>query len=146
MFPCQTKLRNKTKILHKIHNPGSSRKPGWRSGGAVVRALASYQCDPALALRGFPPCIPVFPFPKTPTLLNSNSIRNTRTRLSEFLQLLSVSYRKTNFNARISVIRLILVISLPAVKFQTILVKSLPSYNYSGSKFSAISKKLQFLS
>ena len=129
MFPCQTKLRNKTKILHKFHNPRSSRKPGWRSGDAVVRALAPYQCDPALALRGFSLYIPVLPFPKTPTLLNSNSIRNTRTRLSELLELLSVSYRKTNCNARISVIRLILVISLPSVRFQTNLVKSLPSYN-----------------
>ena len=122
MFPCQTKLRNKTKILHKFHNPGA---PG-SQGGAVVRALAPYPCDPALALRGFSPCIPVLPFPKTPTLLNSNSIR---TRLSELLELLSVSYRKTNCNARISVIRLILVISLPSVRFQTNLVKSLPSSN-----------------
>lgn len=118
---CVTRPRYCTSFITR-GAPGSQ-------GGAVVRALAPYQCNPALALRGFSPCIPVLPFPKTPTLLNSNSIRNTRTRLSELLELLSVSYRKTNCNTRISVIRLILVISLPSVRFQTNLVKSLPSYN-----------------
>ena len=135
MFPCQTKLRNKTKILHKFHNPGA---PG-SQGGAVVRALAPYPCDPALALRGFSPCIPVLPFPKTPTLLNSNSTRNTRTRLSELLELLSVSCRKTNCKARISVIRLILVISLcHLLNFRPIL-SNLYHHIIYGSKISAIS-------
>ena len=39
----------------------------------------------SLALRGFSPGIPVFPFPQKPTLSNSNSIWNARTRLNEFI-------------------------------------------------------------
>ena len=72
-------------------------------GGAVVRALASHQCGPgsnpgvdaicglslllvlSLALRGFSPGTPVFPSPQKPTLPNSNSIWNARTRLNEFI-------------------------------------------------------------
>ena len=63
-------------------------------GGAVVRALASHQCDPvstpgvnaiyglslflvlSLALRGFSPGTPVFPSSQKPTFPNSNSTRN----------------------------------------------------------------------
>lgn len=121
-FPAKQNCVTRPRYCTSFITRGAPGSPG----SAVVRALAPYQCDPALALRGFSPCIPVLPFPKTPTLLNSNSIR---TRLSELLELLSVSYRKTNCNARISVIRLILVISLPSVRFQTNLVKSLPSSN-----------------
>ena len=62
--------------------------------GAVVRALASNQCDPgsnpgvdamcglslllvpSFALRGFPSGTPVFPSPQKPTFPNSNSTRN----------------------------------------------------------------------
>ena len=72
-------------------------------GGAVVRALASHQCGPgsttgvdaicrlslllvlSLAPRGFSPGSPVFPSPQKPTLPNSNSIWNARTRLNEFI-------------------------------------------------------------
>jgi len=72
-------------------------------GGAVVRALASHQCGPgsnpgvdaicglslllvlSLAPRGFSPGTPVFPSPCKPTLSNSNSIWNARTRFKEFL-------------------------------------------------------------
>ena len=72
-------------------------------GGAVVRALASHQCGPgsnpgvdaicglslllvlSLAPRGFSPGTPVFPSPQKPTLPNSNSIWNARTRLNEFI-------------------------------------------------------------
>ena len=72
-------------------------------GGAVVRALASPHCGPrsnpgvdamcglslwlvlCLAPRGFSPGTPVFPSPQKPTLPNSNSIRNARTRLNEFI-------------------------------------------------------------
>ena len=72
-------------------------------GGAVVRALASRQCGPgsnpgvdaicglslmlvlSLAPRGFSPVSPVFPSPQKPTLPNSNSIWNARTRLKEFI-------------------------------------------------------------
>ena len=68
-------------------------------GGAVVRALASHQCGPgsnagvdaicglslllvlSLVPRGFSPGTPVFPSPQNPTLSNSNSIWNVRTRL-----------------------------------------------------------------
>ena len=121
-FPAKQNCVTRPRYCTSFITRGAPGSPG----AAVVRALAPYQCDPAIALRGFSPCIPVLPFPKTPTLLNSNSIR---TRLSELLELLSVSYRKTNCNARISVIRLILVISLPSVRFQTNLVKSLPSSN-----------------
>ena len=63
-------------------------------GGAVVRALASHQCDPGsnpgddaicglslllvlfLAPRGFSPGTPVFPSPQKPTFPNSNLTRN----------------------------------------------------------------------
>ena len=73
-------------------------------GGAVARALASHQCGPgstpgvdtmcglslllvlSLALRGFSPGTPVFPSPQKPTLPNSNSIWNARTRLNEFIR------------------------------------------------------------
>ena len=62
--------------------------------GAVVRALASYQCCPgsnpgidaicglslllvlSFAPRGFSPGTPVFPSPQKPTFPNSNSTRN----------------------------------------------------------------------
>ena len=72
-------------------------------GGAVVRALASHQCGPgsnsgvdalcglslllvlSLPPRGFSPGTPVFPSPQKPTLPNSNSIWNARTRLNEFI-------------------------------------------------------------
>ena len=71
--------------------------------GAVVRALASHQCGPgsnpgvdaiyglslqlvlSFAPRGFSPGTPVFPSPQTPTLSNSNSIWNARTRFNEFI-------------------------------------------------------------
>ena len=63
-------------------------------GGAVVRALASYQCGPgsnpgidaicelrllfvlSFAPRGFSPGSPVFPSPQKPTFPNSNLTRN----------------------------------------------------------------------
>ena len=72
-------------------------------GGAVVRAFASHQCGPgstpgvdaicglslllvlSFAPRGFSPGTPVFPSPQKPTLPNSNSIWNARTRLNEFI-------------------------------------------------------------
>ena len=70
--------------------------------GAVVRALPSHQCgrgsNPGVnaicglslllvlsfAPRGFSLSTPVFPSPQKPTLPNSNSIWNARTRLNEF--------------------------------------------------------------
>ena len=73
-------------------------------GGAVVRALSSHQCGQgsnpgveairglylllvlSLAPRGFSPITLVFPSPQKPTLSNSNSIWNTRTRLNEFVR------------------------------------------------------------
>ena len=39
-----------------------------------------------LALRGFSPSTPVLPSPQKPTLANSNSIWDARTRLNEFLR------------------------------------------------------------
>ena len=72
-------------------------------GGAMLRALASHQCGPgstpgvdaicglslllvvSLAPRGFSPGTPVFPSPQKPTLPNSNSIWNARTRLNEYI-------------------------------------------------------------
>ena len=69
-------------------------------GGALVRALTSHQCglglNPgidaihglslllvvSLAPRGFSPGSPVLPSPQKPTLPNSNSIWNARTRLN----------------------------------------------------------------
>ena len=69
----------------------------------MVRALASLQCGPgsnrgidaicglsllmvlSFALRGFSLGTPVFPSPLKPTLSNSNSIWNARTRFNEFL-------------------------------------------------------------
>ena len=71
--------------------------------GAVVRALVSHQCGPdstpgiyalrglslllvlSFAPRGFSLGTPVFPSPQKPTLPNSNSIWNARTRLNEFI-------------------------------------------------------------
>ena len=71
-------------------------------GGAVVRALASHQCgsgsNPGVdaicglslllvlfpAPKGFSPGTPVFPSPQKPTIPNSNSIWNARTRVNEF--------------------------------------------------------------
>ena len=71
-------------------------------GGAVVRALASHQCGPGSnpgvdaicglslllvlfpAPKGFSPGTPVFPSPQKPTIRNSNSIWNARTRVNEF--------------------------------------------------------------
>ena len=71
--------------------------------GTVVRALASHQCGPgstpgvdaicglslllvlSFAPRGFSPGTPVFPSPQKPTLPNSNSIWNARTRLNEVI-------------------------------------------------------------
>ena len=71
--------------------------------GTVVRALASHQSGPSsnpgvdaicglslllvlsFAPRGFSPGTPVFPSPQKPTLSNSNSIWNARTRLNEFI-------------------------------------------------------------
>ena len=76
---------------------------GGARDGAVVRALASLQwglgstpgvdaiCGLSLlsvlslAPRGFSPGTPVFPSPQKPTLPNSNSIWNARTRLNEFI-------------------------------------------------------------
>ena len=76
---------------------------GWSKGGAVVRALASHQYGPgwnpgfdsicwlslllvlSFAPRGFSPGTPVFSSPQKPTLPNSNSIWNARTRLNEFI-------------------------------------------------------------
>ena len=73
-------------------------------GGAVVRALVSHHCGQgsnpgveaisgsslllvlSLAPRGFSPSSLVFPSPQKPTLPNSNSIWNTRTRLNEFVR------------------------------------------------------------
>ena len=75
---------------------GTFGEQGWRSGGAVVRALAFHQCGPGSipgldvicglslllvlfsAPRGFSLGTPVFPSPQKPTFLNSNSIRNAR--------------------------------------------------------------------
>ena len=63
----------------------------------MVRALASHQCVVdaicglnlllvlSLAPRGFSPTTPVFPSPQKPTLPNSNSIWNARTRLNELI-------------------------------------------------------------
>ena len=69
----------------------------------MVRALASHQCGPgstpgvdaicglslllvlSFAPRGFSPGTPVFPSPQNPTLPNSNSTWNARTRLDEFI-------------------------------------------------------------
>ena len=69
----------------------------------MVRALTSHQCGPgsnpgvhgicglslllvlSLSSRGFSPGTPVFPSPQKPTLPNSNSIWNARTRLNEFI-------------------------------------------------------------
>ena len=71
-------------------------------GSAVVRALASHQCGPGSnpgvdaicglslllvlspAPKGFSPGTPVFPSPQKPTIPNSNSIWNARTRVNEF--------------------------------------------------------------
>ena len=68
----------------------------------MVRALASHQCGPgsnpdvhpirglslllvlSFAPRGFSAGTPVFPSPQKPTLPNSNSKRNARTRFNEF--------------------------------------------------------------
>ena len=69
----------------------------------MVRALASHQCGPgstpgvdaicglsmllvlSFAPRGFSPSTTVFPSAQKPTLSNSNSIWNARTRLNEFI-------------------------------------------------------------
>ena len=69
----------------------------------MLRALASHQCGPgsnpgvnticglslllvlSFAPRDFTPGTPNFLSPQKPTLLNSNSIWNSRTRLNEFL-------------------------------------------------------------
>ena len=78
----------------------------------MVRALASHQCGPgstpgvdaicglsmllvlSFAPRGFSPGTTVFPFPQKPTLSNSNSIWNARTRLTS-------SYEpNSNYNLR----------------------------------------------
>ena len=82
--------------------PEESARVG-RKGGAMLRALASLQCGPgstpgvdaicalslllvvSLAPRGFSPGTPVFPSPQKPTLPNSNSIWNARTRLNEYI-------------------------------------------------------------
>ena len=71
--------------------------------GAVVGALASHQCGPgstpgvdaicglslllvlSLTPRGFSPGTLVFSSPQIPTLPNSNSIWNARTRLNEVI-------------------------------------------------------------
>ena len=76
-------------------------------GGAVVRALASHQCGPGSnpgvdaicglslllvlspAPKGFSPGTPVFPSPQKPTIPNSNSIWNARTRVNEFRHMYS---------------------------------------------------------
>ena len=72
-------------------------------GGAMVRVLSSHRCRPGsnpgvdaiyglslllvlpFAPRGFSPGTPVSPSPQKPTLPNSNSIWNARTRLNEFI-------------------------------------------------------------
>ena len=80
-----------------------SKKLGEQGCVTVVRAQASHQCGPgsnpgvdamcglslllvlSFAPRGFSSGTPVFPSPQKPTLPNSNSIWNARTRLNEFI-------------------------------------------------------------
>ena len=80
-------------------------------GGAVARALGSHQCGSgsnpgveaisglnlllvlSLAPRGFSPITLVFPSPQKPTLPNSNSIWNIRTRLNEFVWVDKLQFR-----------------------------------------------------
>ena len=77
-----------------------SRAESASKGGAVVRALASHQMNPgvdaiicglrlllvlSLAPRGFSLGTLVFFSPQKPTLPNSNSIWNARTRLKRVL-------------------------------------------------------------
>ena len=101
----------KTTLRIQKHFPESKTRLGnehffWTlgsRGGAVVRALAPNQCGPgsnpgvnaicglslllvfSIAPRGFSPGTPVFPSLQKPTLPNSNSIWNARTRLNEFI-------------------------------------------------------------
>ena len=81
----------------------------------MVRALTSHQCCPgsnpgvdaicglslllvlSLAPRGFSPGTSVFPSPQKPTLPNSNSIWNTRTRLNKSIQTLKCFVGKKQF-------------------------------------------------
>ena len=81
----------------------------------MVRAFTSHQCCPgsnpgvdaicglslllvlSLAPRGFSPGTSVFPSPQKPTLPNSNSIRNARTRLNKFIQTLKCFVGKKQF-------------------------------------------------
>ena len=96
-------------LSHNIKNTlkiilwGARWRSGESNGGAVVIALSSHQCGLgstpgvdaicllsllfvlSLAPRGFSPGSPVFPSPRKPTLPNSNSIWNARTRLKEFI-------------------------------------------------------------
>ena len=89
-----------------------AREQGWRSGDSarlppmrpgfnfrrrrhmwVKFVVGSLPCQPrpqgafpcSLAPRGFSLGTPVFPSPQKPTLPNSNSIWNSRTRLNEFI-------------------------------------------------------------
>ena len=82
------------KLILKVNRDGELVIGQEVRDGAVVRALASYQCVPGsipgpggvcglslllillLASRGFSPGIPVFPSPQKPTFPNSNSIWN----------------------------------------------------------------------
>ena len=81
-----------------VHGVGGSK------GGAVVRALTSHNFGPgsnpgveaifglslllvlSFAPRGLSPCSSVFLSPQKSTLPNSNSIRNARGRLNEFIR------------------------------------------------------------
>ena len=60
---------------------------GWRSGErALLPPIWPGLLVLSLAPRGFSPGTPVFPSPQKPTLANSNSILDARTRLNEFLR------------------------------------------------------------
>ena len=60
---------------------------GWRSGErALLPPIWPGLLVLSLAPRGFSPGTPVFPSPQKPTLANSNSIWDARTRLNEFLR------------------------------------------------------------
>ena len=81
----------------------------------MVRALTSHQCGPgsnpgvdaicglslllvlSLAPRGFSLGTSVFPSPQKPTLPNSNSIWNARTRLNKFIRTLKCFVGKKQF-------------------------------------------------
>ena len=108
------------KLILKVNRDGELVIGQEVRDGAVVRALASYQCVPGsipgpggvcglslllillLASRGFSPGIPVFPSPQKPTFPNSNSIWNCQALYHEPLaqviaQALPVFYIKFEF-------------------------------------------------